>query len=261
MKVVSWNLGAAYGRWRDDPELHDRAWRWLAECDPDLALLQETQPPRWAGDEWTVVHGEYQRFASAIVARRELELTPVELEHGSTLERFGAYLATAGLRLPKAPALMIASVHTSAKMAPDWGHPGFERSAIGRRTVGEPWWNDVAFAGYERLVGDRPFLIGGDWNTARYVDDDGVASPEGSEFFERAAAAGWVDISLDASKREGKSWYGSTNPRRYQPDHVFADTTTAKLVRAFTIDPTPAMFGLSDHAPLVLDISLAKDAA
>ena len=48
MKLVSWNLGAGWGRWRDDPALHERAWHWLAAFDPDIALLQATVPPDWA---------------------------------------------------------------------------------------------------------------------------------------------------------------------------------------------------------------------
>ena len=53
MKIVSWNMGAAfgpYGQW------HDRAWHWLAALDPDLALLQECVPPDWAHERWTVVN-------------------------------------------------------------------------------------------------------------------------------------------------------------------------------------------------------------
>jgi endonuclease/exonuclease/phosphatase family metal-dependent hydrolase len=256
MKIVSWNLGAAFGRWRDDEELHERAWRWIVEADPDVALLQETRPPAWALDRWTVLNRPFELFASVILARPGTRLQELVLEPRSTLERFGAYLATGELGFGN-DTVVVASVHTSAKLAPEWGHPGFDRSVIARETVGEPWWNDVAFAGYQKLVDRRPFLIGGDWNTSRYIDVDGNASPEGAEFFERASKAGWNEVSLDQAGREGKSWYGSGNPRPYQPDHVFADSVTAARIRAFEIDSAPAIDGLSDHAPLVFEAALS----
>ena len=74
--------------------------------------------------------------------------------------------------------------------------------------------------------------IAGDWNTSRWLDEHGVPEPAGQEFLHRAAAAGWVELSLDADGREGKTWYGSTNLRLRPLDHVFADTGTAATLRS-----------------------------
>lgn len=255
MKVLCWNMGAAWGRWRDDPVLHDRAWHWVAAVDPDLAFLQEVRPPAWANDRWSIQLGTYQFFASALVTRQDLDLHPLALPEGGPLDLFGSYLATGELFIGAEP-LVVASVHTVAKVAAVRGHPGYERSGIARTTVGEPWWNDVAFAAYRDILGDRRFLIAGDWNTSRYEDEHGTPDPAGAEFFERAAAAGWVEVSLDDG-REGKTWYGSNTPRPHQADHAFADTATAQLVRSFSIEAWPiSELGLSDHAPLLLDIDL-----
>jgi len=153
--------------------------------------------------------------------------------------------------------LVVSSVHAAARRAPEWGHPGYERRVIARASVGEPWWNDVMFAGFREAVQGRRFILAGDWNTSRWLDSKGVAAPAGQEFFDRATAAGWVELSLDAGGREGKSWYGSTNPRVSQPDHIFADAGTAAGLRSFRIDPYPVqVHGLSDHAPLVLELDL-----
>ena len=63
--------------------------------------------------------------------------------------------------------------------------------------------------------------------------------------------------ALDEDGREGKTWYGSTNPRTCQLDHVFADAITAATVRSFRIDPYPVEAqGLSDYAPLLIDLDL-----
>jgi exonuclease III len=257
MRILCWNLGAAYGRWRDEPRLHDRAWHWIAALDPDIACLQETRPPAWVTERWKVQHGHYESFASALISRPGLDLSPMQLPVDGALERFGAYLATAELSLDGGGSLIVASVHTSARAARESGHPGMDRSAIARLSVGEPWWNDVAFAGFRELLAGRRFLVAGDWNTARWIDEVGVPNPPGLEFFDRAASVGWVDVTLGPDGREGKTWFGSPNPRPYQPDHAFADPLTAALIRSFRIEPWPVVsLGLSDHAPFLIDIDL-----
>jgi endonuclease/exonuclease/phosphatase family metal-dependent hydrolase len=191
------------------------------------------------------------------VARRGSPLKVVAPPADGVLDKAGSYHATAELELAGGERLLVASVHTSPHQAPPWGHRGYRRKAIARASVGRPWWNDVAFAGYRDLVAGRRFLLAGDWNTSRWPDKNGVPEPAGQEFFDRAAAAGWVELSLDAEGREGKTWYGSTNPRFCQLDHVFADATTAASLRSFRIDPYPVeAHGLSDHAPMILELDL-----
>lgn len=257
MKILCWNLGSAYGRWRDVPGLHERAWHWIAAVDPDLAFVQEAQPPGWARERWEVLTLPYEFWASAVVARRGSSLLPAMVPAGGALEREGSYFATAELDLSDGGPMLVSSVHAAPHVAPGWRHPGYDAKAIARPSVGEPWCNDVAFAGFRELVDGRRFLLAGDWNTSRWVDADGVPATDGQEFFDRAAAAGWVELSLDEHGREGKSWYGSTNPRFCQLDHIFADAGTAATVRSFRIDPYPVeAHGLSDHAALILELDL-----
>ena len=141
--------------------------------------------------------------------------------------------------------VFVSSVHTSARLAPERGHPGFDRAAIARPSVGEPWWNDVAFAAYRELLADRRFILAGDWNTSRWLNAEGVPTVAGAEFFARAEDAGWVELSLDADGREGKTWFGSNNPRTHQPDHVFADPKTAATLGSFAIEPWPVLTWVS----------------
>jgi endonuclease/exonuclease/phosphatase family metal-dependent hydrolase len=257
MKILCWNLGFAAGRWREEPALHERAWHWIAAVDPDLAFLQEVEPPAWALERWAIHVLPHHFWASAIVARKGSGLAPAQLPAGGVIEAAKAYHATAELTLADGDRLIVASVHTPAREAPRWGYRGYRTAAIARASVGKPWWNDVAFAGYRDLVAGRRFMIAGDWNTARWADKDGVPEPAGQEFFDRAAEAGWVDLSLDADGREVKTWYGSTNPRFSQLDHVFVDTQTASSKHSFRVDPCPVeAHGLSDHAPLVLELDL-----
>jgi hypothetical protein len=254
MRIVTWNLGAAYGPY---VRRHDRAWHWLAALDADLALLQECVPPVWARDRWTILTLPYTHWASALVARLSLALRPIDVGDDTLLGRFGSYLATGEITLADGASLLVASVHARAAEAPEWVTDGHDRVALARSSVGVPWSNDVAFAGYRTLAEGRPFVIGGDWNTARYVDAEGTANVEGTEFFSRAAATGWVELSVDADGREGRTWYGPGSPRPYQPDHVFTDPTIAAALRSQVVEAYPVeSLGLSDHAPIVLELDL-----
>jgi hypothetical protein len=248
MRVISWNLAAAYGPFI---ERHDEAWRWLEAAAPDVALLQEAIPPAWAGERWTIVRRPSSAWGSAVIARPSIGLRAVELAPDSLLGRFRGWLATAAIG-----DLVVASVHARAKPAPDWLTADHDRMAMARPGEDDPWSNDVAFAAYRDLVGRGPFLVGGDWNTGRYAALDGSISDRSAAFFSRAADAGWVELSLDEQGREGRSWFGGSPRRSYQPDHVFADFGTGGLRRSATIDRVPAELGLSDHAPLVVDLDL-----
>jgi endonuclease/exonuclease/phosphatase family metal-dependent hydrolase len=201
--------------------------------------------------------GAFKWFASAVVTRRGLGIKPVSLPRNGPLDRFGSYLATAEFEVPMLGSLVVASVHTPAREASERHHPGLDRGEISRPETDGPWLNDVAFAAYRAFLEGRRFVVGGDWNTSRWLDEHGVADVAGAAFFARAESAGWVEVSLDREGREGKSWYGSSSPRTHQADHIFTDASTATAVQSFAIEPWPvATLGLSDHAPLILELAL-----
>jgi hypothetical protein len=79
--------------------------------------------------------------------------------------------------------------------------------------------NDFVFAGLEQLVHGRRFLVAGDWNVARSVDDRYPGSP-GSEFFRRTEERGWFEC-LPEGGQEVQTWFGGGAP--YQDDHAFCD--------------------------------------
>lgn len=164
MKILTWNLGAAWGRWRDNAALHEQAWRWIADVDADLSLLQEVIPPPWACERWTVLTGPFDYWASAVVAKPTLGLRGVSLDPESLLGRFGSYLATGEIALEDGTSMLVVSVHTRAAEAPEWITEGHDRAGMARSTVGVPWSNDVVFAGYRTLGAGRRFIIGGDWS-------------------------------------------------------------------------------------------------
>lgn len=182
---------------------------------------------------------------------------PVDIAPESVLGRLGSYIATVEVILPDDTPLLVASVHARPAAAAPWLLRGLDADALRRPPNADVYWSDVVFAGYVDVVRGRRFIVGGDWNNARYCDADGTPSAAGQAFFDRAAAAGWMDVHQSRVGHEERSWYGSTNPRPYQPDHVFTDPGTAELARAARIDAYPVeVLKLSDHAPLVVDLDL-----
>ena len=248
MRVVSWNLGFAYGF----KDTHDRAWHYLAALDPDLAFLQEVHPPAWAEARWTIEKGLNPQWGSAIVAGPGVRLSAFEGHSAGILGHFGSYLVTRLVALADGTSLVVASVHTPARAAEPAALIGLDPGMIRRPSVDVPWLNDLAYFAYRDLTQGKRFLITGDWNTARLWDKvhGGTA---GEEFFGRAASDGWVECHRRFHPEEGRTWFRNGN-QPYQEDHAFCDATTAERLRACDIDAYPAeTLRLSDHAPLVME--------
>ncbi len=69
MKVLCWNMSGPFRAGPADDQ-HEAAWHWIAALQPDVALLQETHVPPWAGDRWLDVDGREGRtwFGSRVEA-------------------------------------------------------------------------------------------------------------------------------------------------------------------------------------------------
>ena len=251
MRVVSWNLGVAYSF----EASHERAWHYLAALDADIAFLQEVKPPAWASERWDIEMAPHKQWGSAILAKPGLGLTSYPDQTQGVLGHFGPYLATATVVPAPGVSLLVASVHTSARVASQDVLAGLDAEAIRRPSVDVPWRNDLAYSAYRNLVMDRRFLVSGDWNTARLWDKV-YGGSGGVDFFDRAAADGWVECHRMFHDEEGRTWFrGAEQP--YQLDHAFCDPVTAEALKSCEIDPYPVeTLGLSDHAPLVMEFAL-----
>jgi len=252
VRILTWNMASAFGSYK---EYHDEAWAEVLAREPDIAFLQECAPPPEFPYGWTVHAEPFEIWGSAIVTR--LPMTPVRFEPTSHLGRFGAYLATATVTLPDGTELLVSSVHERTAPASKRLLKDLDGAAMRRPSVDVPWWNDVAWHGLADLVRGRRFIVAGDWNTSRWVDAKGIPTPSGKDFFDRAEAAGWVDLHQRAVGHEERSWFGSTNPRVHQPDVIFADASTAAGLVGCRVEPEwAADRKLSDHAPVIAELQV-----
>lgn len=108
MRIVSWNL--ARNTTSRSGAVHERAWRYLSDLDPDIALLQEVTVPRWATERWSVVAPSPSPWGSVILARPDLRLRdgPIDWSGGF---RQGILLATGEVSQPDGTDLLLGSVH------------------------------------------------------------------------------------------------------------------------------------------------------
>jgi endonuclease/exonuclease/phosphatase family metal-dependent hydrolase len=251
MRVISWNMGLNDKRFAK-PGMHGQAWHYLLGLQPDLAFLQETLPPTWVHGHGFLAAGAFNVWGSAIFSPR-YPLSAFHPPNGSRAHALGAYLAFAKTTLPDGEEALLTSVHARADFATKRQLGESDSSTLARRSVGRPRVNDLVFAEVDRLRSNAPrFIAAGDWNTGRTQ----ASATAGVEFFDRAKEKGWYDCVWDTFEREERTWFRAGD-KLVQDDHVFCDPSLGGNVRdAWAASDAAEHLGLSDHAPLIVDIDV-----
>lgn len=250
-RVVTWNMGLARES-RGRPWVHDQAWHYLLALGPDLAFVQEALPPAWVRSEGAIVQGPFRQWGSAIFSPR-FPLEPFRLAIESPLRSLGSYLAFGTVLLPNGSEHLVASVHAVVKPATRDQVRSLGAVEASRPSIGHTMVNDFVFAGLEQLVQGRRFLVAGDWNVARSVDERYPGSP-GSEFFSRTEERGWFEC-LPEGGQEVQTWFGRGAP--YQDDHAFCDPELGGHLSKVRVAAEAAMdLRLSHHAPLIIEFDI-----
>lgn len=264
VRVVSWNLGYwTPGCGFNTVANRQAVWEYLADLGPDVVLAQECRPEdavTKAGgfDDYVVVGAIPPRWTacSVVVARRDLAPTPAE-RPGLLLERLSGYVALAEIRLPGSEQCLLGSVHAPAKLIPPEWVSDAERARIGRPETGEVWHNDAAVAAVEPLAACcAAFVVGGDFNTCRSYDDHPTFGqvPNCRSWFERRQDGGWFDAMRRFHPDELRT-YLKPGTGSYELDHVF---TNGGLYGRITECRVLDAGGLSDHAPLLIELDLGS---
>lgn len=227
MKIVSWNMGCAppFARYR---KTHRDAWRYLLDClQPDVAFVQEAlleAPDAAAYGQlfWSEDCG--RDSGTAVVVRRGLSAERL------TVRSVGSYVAGATVPLGGIPTLFL-SIH-----------------------VGPPNYRKHLRALVEQLsatVAGHQFVLGGDLNAARHLDDV-QGGRWFTRFFEDLRARDFHDCHWALQGREVQTFWGPQARELYQCDHLFVDRSTASRVRQCVVIDTAEVRTLSDHGPLAL---------
>lgn len=241
MRVVSWNMGANAVR----KEFHDGAWSYLlgsGGLDADIALVQEAIPPAWLTNQhelhwaraWPNSPGHV--WGTGIVAKKGFGLAPVDRAVPDT--RF----VMARVRTDTAE-FVVVSIHAHTSMAA----ANFSDGRVLR-------FVDRLQANFDAIGDDcrDRFIVGGDLNTGRVAETTWPGHGH-AEFWARCDGAGFHSCPWSSSGEELTTYtHPSGGAFRGQADHVLVDSETARAATTFVPD-MPA--GLSDHFPLVVDLS------
>lgn len=251
MRVITWNMGMNDPRF-SRPGVHDQAWHYLLGLGPDLAFLQESLPPAWVRAEGQMVRGPFNQWGSTIFSPR-YPLHPSPLPDESRLRALGSYVAVGRASLPDGTDAFVISVHARAAPATKRQLGDVDPTSVARKSVRRPRVNDLIFFELSKLVGGS-FIAAGDWNTGRTQ----ASATAGIEFFERALTSGWYDCVWDTFGREERTWFREGDAL-IQDDHVFCDPSLGELVRdAWAAEDAVVRLGLSDHAPLIVDLEVGS---
>lgn len=229
MRFVSWNMGCAPApsKYR---QIHREAWRYLlTELKPDVALVQEVllDVPLaldYGQVVWSVEHGHDS--GTAIFVRHGLQVEERQMRSA------GSYVAGVQLMVGGVSTI-IASIHV--------GPPDYRKHL---QTLLEELSTSIA---------DKRFLVGGDLNAARHIDDV-YGGHWHSRYFEELAKRGFHDCHWAKHRKEEQSFWGHQAKEAYQCDHLFVDNLTAKHVTECNIVDNDRVRTLSDHGPMSLTI-------
>lgn len=247
MRLVSWNLGKR-------SEHKEAVLQHLEELSADLVLLQESKLHGLAKERgWRVVSAAESPSDCVILSREKLDLRRAE---PSAVSQLGRYLAHGELH-HNGTVIQIFSVHPLAKVVPLEALTHLREIDVERSSDPRVWWSDLFFYLIGNAVGERGAIIGGDWNTSRLFQES---------LFERAAARGWVEVLPHIHGEQQRTWFrGSDRPHGL--DHVFCTSDLRSAISAAHVDASVADSagehtgrGLSDHAPVVVDLDLPSGA-
>ena len=230
MRIVSWNMGCAPPMAKQYRRSHQEAWLYLLnQLGPDVALVQEALFPAPVAEDFGQIFWSPNRGSdsgAAVVVRRGLPADNFDITAA------GSYVAGAHLALSGEP-FVIASMHV--------GPPNYRKHLLALADA------------LSTSVGDRRFVVGGDLNAARHLDDVN-GGRWFTAYFDNLAKRNLYDCHWAQHGKEVQSFWGHQAREPYQCDHFFADGLTSRQVSNCTITDNVIVRGFSDHGPLILDI-------
>lgn len=260
MRVVTWNMQGAFG---SDPAKHDRAWHYLRALDPDIALLQEASPPAWAQKEWKVFykpayHGK--SWGSVVIVKDSRHSWLLEIPEEHRKRRYDGSPVVLVEVEAAIQRMVVGSVHASAwKLTTEQllalENQGVNLAALRCGGVKDVWPLYIIFDDLCRLLPGKTFLVGGDLNAARLMDQSPSMAGGNCEFFDKIEASGFHSALAKFHDGEVQTYF-KKNSRPYQLDHLYCDEESLKrLSRCRVLDHPVTALNLSDHAPIVAEFA------
>jgi hypothetical protein len=251
MRLITWNMAGGFAH---DRGRHERAWRHLEALDPEVALCQEAVVPAWAEERWPYVVSarKYQprshddiAWGSTILSKDVL--TAALPEAGSWLEALWGPVVVARC---EPLGMWLASIHSNAYPLSPERLTTLPLSSVRRCHEDKVWEVEVIAHELERLFSGDAFIAGGDLNSGLLFDTT-YRYDHNARLFDNLAVYGLVDLRVASGIVEEQQTYFKESMGPYQLDHVFADASTSRRVRSWSVLADQVVSqGLSDHAPI-----------
>jgi len=226
LKVITWNLGFWQHR-----SLHDAAWTYLIDqIKPDLALLQEVNPPKLHNEEHLSFREIHQNWGTALYTRN------MPIEELRIAEEYPNRVA-ASIRIAPTKRILAVSVHAPI---------------VNGRVF--PYLDEI-FDNIEGTVTGNTFTVGGDLNTARLAEKAWPRHGHGP-FFEKLKNNIFFDCHQMAQGHEEQTIFRGNSKYPFQDDHLFVSHDLAANVKSCYVLNNDVVRSLSDHIPLVAEIDV-----
>jgi hypothetical protein len=259
MKILCWNMAGGFGSSRAKQEA---AWAWLNEQDVDVALLQEVVMLEPFLDSWgsAIFTGKWKNWGCAVLVRSGgyQRWEPTDSQPWIRQVRGAVTLA----RPVEGEGLWFGSIHSDASSFESINkkYPGTyadlpDAAGIVRCSTREMWEIEAIAHELAPVLATHRFVAGGDLNSSLLFDK----KPGGQEeqLFKNLASLGFVDTRPRHSETEVQTYF-KKGKKPYQLDHVYTDAGTEARVGQWNILSDVALdLGLSDHAPLLVEVDTA----
>jgi endonuclease/exonuclease/phosphatase family metal-dependent hydrolase len=222
MKIVTWNLAHRSHQ--------DRTWDYLCNTvKPDIAFLQEANPPSWVPSDAIVFVKTARDWSTAIYAP-SLPLSRI------LFQSHPSCVATASMIVRNAP-ILLASIHAPT-----------QPSVF-------PRLQDI-FQNLETMEYANHAVVGGDLNSCRHAEK--VWPKCGHETFWQRIDKGdlWVDCCRKFHSDELQTFFREGTINKFQDDHIFVSRGLSECIRSCDPLDNPNVRSMSDHIPLIAELDL-----
>jgi endonuclease/exonuclease/phosphatase family metal-dependent hydrolase len=261
MRVVAWNMRGATPR--------SKAWEYLAELSPDVALLQEVgHEPVWMPEHFKLISrtpvtpsDKPQKFQTAIMVKGTVG-APIPLSSrwdwvNEELRRFHGNLVAHEVELHTGAAFRALSVYSPAFAVDKKRLAGVDVSEVKLTNNPDVWVTEILWAALQEhnIGGAAPWLVGGDLNASETFD---LPRPRGnSQVLERMDALGLKECLRGSQGRLVPTFrHAAGGPVVHQMDHLFvSESMFSRLAKCEVGDDRVFSESLSDHLPIIADFT------
>ncbi len=263
MRIATWNVNSVRQRL-------DHLLTWLRECSPDVACLQEIKcldeafprEPIEALGYNVVTHGQKTFNGVALLSRHPFDETTPRLP-GDEDDLHARFIE--GVVSHKSGTLRVACLYL-----PNGNPPDTDKYPYKLR-----WMSRLADYSRQRLLGEEPLVLAGDFNVIPGPDDvynpaawagDALFLPPTRDSFQSLLNLGFTDAIRASTDAPGQYTFWDYQAGAWQKnngiriDHLLLSPQAADRMTAAGIDRHVRSWEKpSDHVPVWVDLDLSRD--